>query len=867
MYKIHFQHSISTKGIKIVHVNIRSLYKKLDQIALLYKDIDFLLLTETWLNEKYTDGILSIPGMTLYRNDRCNAAEHLLENGNIPRRGGGVAIYIRNSWKPFVSIFEPGTIITEDVETLSIKIDKPGNRKLFISVVYKPPKGKIENCLSHLEGLFYNIDIRRREKWVLGDFNVDLGNRNTPETLLVNRFLKDNSLKQLIHEHTRLSNRGGSCIDWIITDCSYVKASGLLDELLSDHFSIYVVRKKEREHVCKKWKKIRVTKNYDKDVLTTLLNEYDWTAFFTLHDVDVMWDIMLSRVISILEIMCPYKNVYLRDPKTPWITAEIIGCINDRKKYLRLYRKTKNQFIFEICKYLRNECNRLIRNAKSAYIKDNLQRSADDPRKFWKNINNLLKGPKEENIAHEFIDSTGANVAQGEVCDFLNNYFVSIGMSNAVNVHLKSEWNLEDPGYTFKTVTLKETSDLVKDIDIGKDSCVEGVSTLVLKECFSALVRQLQYLFNTSLNVCTFPRKWAKGFINILPKGGNLKDPSNWRPITQTPLPAKMLEKVVQKRIFSILRELDYVSEFQYGFMPGRSTQLAIFDILKQIYEAKNSKLTTGLLFLDVRKAFDSLDHNLLLNKLQELGIGGKMLSWFDSYLDRTQRVRHNGRMSTEVKFRCGIPQGSCLGPTLFIFYINDVFRHVNDDIQMMMFADDCVLYKSHVCANIVLEYLQIGLNEYVDWGRNNNMFLNAGKTKSMMVFPTIHQNLYRPIVTDNKFVHFVKTFNYLGVILDDQLSFTTYYNYVKRRIENKIFVLSKLRKYIDCKTAILIYKQAILPLAEYAGFVLTSCSIGQRHELQVLQNNALRLCKRYYLRDRIRIDNLHAECSIIGLE
>ena len=117
----------------------------------------------------------------------------------------------------------------------------------------------------------------------------------------------------------------------------------------------------------------------------------------------------------------------------------------------------------------------------------------------------------------------------------------------------------------------------------------------------------------------------------------------------QTPLPAKMLEKVVQKRFFNILSELDFVSKFQYGFMPGKSTQLAIFDILKHIYDAKNSKLTTGLLFLDVRKAFDSLDHNLLLNKLQRQGISRRMLSWFDSYLDRTQRVRHDGQISTEL--------------------------------------------------------------------------------------------------------------------------------------------------------------------------------------------------------------------------
>ena len=202
--------------------------------------------------------------------------------------------------------------------------------------------------------------------------------------------------------------------------------------------------------------------------------------------------------------------------------------------------------------------------------------------------------------------------------------------------------------------------DLIKEIDIGKDSCVEGISTDILKKGFTTLVSQLQYLFNVSIEECSFPREWAKGFINILPKGGDLKNPSNWRPITQTLLPAKMLEKLIQKRFFTILDRNNYLSNGQYGFRPGRSTQLAIFNILKDIYEAKNSKLNTGLLFLDVRKAFDSLDHKILLTKLKTLGASGKMLTWFYSYLDRTQRVRHNGLISTELDFKCGIPQGSC---------------------------------------------------------------------------------------------------------------------------------------------------------------------------------------------------------------
>ena len=143
-----------------------------------------------------------------------------------------------------------------------------------------------------------------------------------------------------------------------------------------------------------------------------------------------------------------------------------------------------------------------------------------------------------------------------------------------------------DGGFIFEQITLKETSDLVKEIDIYNDSCIEGISSFILKEGFASITKQLQYLFNVSLEEGVFPRDWAKGYINILPKGGNLRDPSNWRPITQTLLPAKMLEKVVQKRFFKILRDLNTLSPSQYGFMLGRSTQLAI-SLRSQKFEIK----------------------------------------------------------------------------------------------------------------------------------------------------------------------------------------------------------------------------------------------------------------------------------------
>ena len=223
------------------------------------------------------------------------------------------------------------------------------------------------------------------------------------------------------------------------------------------------------------------------------------------------------------------------------------------------------------------------------------------------------------------------------------------------------------------------------------------------------------------------------GYVNILPKSGALNNPGNWRPITQTCIPAKLLEKTIQTRLMKILLQNGHINENQYGFVPGRSTQLAVMETVCDLHHAMNSNLITGLLFLDVRKAFDSLNHEILLCKLKNIGLENNILKWFNSYLDRKQILRYNGKSSEELKVISGIPQGSILGPTLFIFYINAIFEIV-PDVKIKMFADDCVLYKSGNTWDQIYDPLQRMLDVYINWGNDNCLQLNADKTKCMMI-------------------------------------------------------------------------------------------------------------------------------------
>ena len=421
----------------------------------------------------------------------------------------------------------------------------------------------------------------------------------------------------------------------------------------------------------------------------------------------------------------------------------------------------------------------------------------------------------------------------------------------------------------FDDVQLPEVQSLIRGIDITKDSCIEGVSSYVLKCALTTVPNKLQRLFSLSLNTGVFPRKWAHGYINILPKSGDLSNPGNWRPITQTCIPAKLKEKVVHKRLMTILTDNNILDDSQYGFRCGRSTQHAIFDLTTDLYHNMNCNLLTGLLFLDVRKAFDSLNHDILMSKLQSFSICRIMLCWFLSYLNRYQTIRFNGRSSNRLKVLSGIPQGSILGPTLFIFYINDLFNLV-PNVRVKMIANDCVLYTKGPNWQSIYPPLQDALDTYITWGIENCLELNASKTKALIV--GTRGKLDRsvdpaPFNAGNSRIMFLQNFVYLGVTLDREMSLTPLYKNVCRQTDQKLFLIHKIRRYITVDAAKAMYKQMVLPLLDYSGFLLVSCTIEQKHDLQKRQNNAIRTCLLYDRRDHITIDHLHGEMGLISLE
>ena len=376
-------------------------------------------------------------------------------------------------------------------------------------------------------------------------------------------------------------------------------------------------------------------------------------------------------------------------------------------------------------------------------------------------------------------------------------------------------------------------------------------------------------IMRKSLVLGKVPSEWTKGVINILPKGGDLTNPGNWRPITQISIFGKILEKLVQTRLLKYLLDNNILSDYQYGFLPGRSTQLAIFELLKQIYSAFNNKKLFGAICLDVSKAFDCIDHAKLFDKMRSCGLTNHVIEWFKSYFNRTQTVRFNDKTSSALAVETGIGQGTILGPLVFIFYINDVITHVSN-LRVNMYADDCLIYTVGNNWENMYPKIQEGLNSFQHWCFENSLKLNVPKTKALILgsgFKTKDLNLGTEFKLNGEKLNFTDTYNYLGILLDKNMTLTPLLSRVKTLVSNKIYTLVKIRNLITTTCALTIYKQTILPLLDYAGFAIISCNVSDRTDLQTLQNHALRICYNVRLRDRVSIRKMHVKARLLSLE
>ena len=353
-------------------------------------------------------------------------------------------------------------------------------------------------------------------------------------------------------------------------------------------------------------------------------------------------------------------------------------------------------------------------------------------------------------------------------------------------------------------------------------------------------------MLNMSRNTGEFPDEWCVGLITPLPKTGNLLDANNWRPITQIPLIGKLLERIVNSQLQSHLQNINILNKNQFGFTQNKSTSHAVFKLITDLYENIDSKNISQLLYIDYRKAFDTIDHGILIKKLQTYyNISNASVRWFENYLsNRKQKIVKPQQCSILNPVTVGVPQGSILGPTLFIMFVNDLFIVINgDECKMIMYADDTVVYTASKTLDEGYTHLERNLGLIIDWCNNNKLKLNVGKTKHIVIGPTLNENLVvgKNLIYKNKQIKIVSEYTYLGIELDNKLTMEKHINKSVGKANKKLFMIYKIRKCLSKKMTALLYKQLVRPHLEYCDFLIDSSLKKHIDKFDNVQKRAVR--------------------------
>ena len=342
-------------------------------------------------------------------------------------------------------------------------------------------------------------------------------------------------------------------------------------------------------------------------------------------------------------------------------------------------------------------------------------------------------------------------------------------------------------------------------------------------------------MYNLSLSKCIFPDSWKIANIIPLQKPGDRSDVNNLRPISLLPLPGKMLERIVHTQLSTFLEANNLLSDKQGGFRKGRSTISTIAAYTDDILLGIKDKQYTLAAYIDFKKAFDTVDHKILLKKLSHYGFSLNHINWLESYLSgRHQCCTVNGVTSSKLPISCGVPQGSILGPLLFLLYINDLYEVLHDQ-NVYLYADDTVIFSTNSDLRLALLGVQRELTNVLSWCNQNRLTINTKKTK-VMIFGT--NNMLKrahppPILLGNDELHYVSNFSYLGVKLDNKLNYESHALDCSRQVSHKIYTLTKIRPLINDIQALCLYKTKILPYFDHGDIFYNKTYIRTLTKLQ----------------------------------
>ena len=577
----------------------------------------------------------------------------------------------------------------------------------------------------------------------------------------------------------------------------------------------------------------------------------------TLHNI-------INALLNAEEDIFPLKKLSRKDTKArrkPWITGGIIKSIRHRHVLFREQLKKNDDALVKHYKKYRNKLNRTIENAKADYLKNVFEKIGTNTRKTWAELNKLLKkGKSYSDLPSELVVDKKKVTNPRSVAEQLNEHFSKKGFKLASNlpnatIPLSDSLGRENPeSINFTNIEKSEVENLIN----------SDIKTSVLIKCGATVLSPiLAKLFQSFVEIDVYPTAFKVAKVTDIHKGGSVFDIDNYRPISVLPLLNKILEKMIDVRLREFMNKHNIITNNQFGFRKKHSTSHGISKLHDNIIENLEKKMVCAVLFIDLKSAFDTIDHGILAKKLHHYGIRGNILKLLISYLEnRKQYIKSDDIVSALVSVLCGVPQGSVLGPLLFIIYINDIVNC--SKLGSILFADDAAMVLQHSSLKHLQRQLNAEVNKLNQWFIANKLTLNLKKTKFMLFNKKkLKTNAIKKFKLNINKVNIeqVDNIKYLGVILDSKLNWHHQILYLCTKLSKVAGVIYKLRNQLPKRTLILIYNSLGASCLRYAVMSWGTARTTALGKLQALQNKIIR-----YITHSSSTTNVTAQYEILKI-
>ena len=801
-------------------------------------NLDILSVSESWLTPKVLDRVLVFPGYRVFRQDRVFSRKNKAQ-----LRGGGVAVLLADHLRA-VKLDIAGT--DPSVESLWLSVSGAGRSTVVIGSIYRPPGGPTTEDIENLRVQLQIALTSGKPTFVLGDFNINLLRPEAPGVRGFNTMLADLNLYQLVDKPTHL-HPTPTLLDLVLTNVTGLQSSvRVLPEPIADHQPVLInvpIRRNRRRPTkvtARPWSHV------DWDALCLSLLLMDWEPFYAADDINDKLALFMERWNAAVDAHCPVVTRTKRRPSCPWLrdNIEIATAMQERDAARDTWERTRTAEARQTYQRRRNDVKGHITRARRSYMCDNLV-SSENRRAFWDRLKRFeLKPVKGTDEPDDDIRGRA---------DSFNAHFAAVGPRIAAEAKAESMMNNVTYGgprptrvcasaLSLHVITLPELSMAISRMSSSKAVGVDGIPLFAIKKCFPVIGPHVLHLVNSSVSSGIFPDAWKIARVTPIFKSGSRSNLNNFRPISILSVLSKITEKVVCLQLTSYLAAHHIITPCQYAYRPCHSTEDALLDAVEWLSRKVDESHLASLTTIDLSKAFDSVDHDVLLKKLVWCGIAPK---WFASYLkDRRQVV---GGCSNVLPLSHGVPQGSLVGPILFLIFINDLPNFLPHG-RLLCYADDTQILDAATPDTPGLSSLKGRVEESMrclrNWFLSNGLKMNADKTNFTLIGSkaSIQKADGFHINVSGTAIHASKSVKVLGVFIDQNLSWDIHISSIVRRCNSILISLYKIRHHFNSAALKLLVEAHVFPHITYCLSVWGGASQGQIGRVQKVLNFAARL-------------------------